>query len=118
NRVERAARESVMTAVYENSFWGVIWSSILSRLMFSNPRFTEETDDHGRISRAGYYLKQDKLVECMDELHNISNEDARKVCKDWTSEVEKRLLANYALEIIKGQVHAMSQSQNVYSKNR
>lgn len=110
DHVERPARQAAMINEYQGSFVGAMWSSVLSHLLVSDPRAEYGSSDQACISRAGYFLNQGHLLECLSELNQLSA-PAHTVCKDWESLVYSRLIASQALGMIKAEVEALSYVQ-------
>jgi len=101
-----AVETSVFQAIYSldhPSIWGQMFGTIFTLLTFRQHELVSGNQDSSRLSRAGYYLEQGKLLPCLNELESLTEHSKQ------TGEVQKflkqlngRLTLEQAISVIKG----------------
>lgn len=109
-KVERACLRSLYTPGGKDpSLYGVMLAELFTFLTVQEHVLVHGSEDHKRLSRAGYYMDNGNIKECYHEMSQLTPQ-LQKVCHTWLAEATDRLVTEQALAMMQAHIKSLQVS--------
>ena len=111
HKLHSAAEEASLraTSPKPNSIWSHFSAKLFSWMLLRERKVLQGNDDHARLNRADFFLKNGNLNSAVNELEAVSAPTA-EVVADWLRQAKDRLVVEQAVKVLQAQALLLMES--------